>query len=194
LNITYTTLDDPLANGLTFAQGINNAGQVVGWYQDSGGNDHSFLYTNGSYITFDDPLATTGTFAQGINANGKIVGYYQNSGGTHGFLYTGGSFTPLDDPLAIEMDEEYEIAWIWEPIVQLGQAERYIEWVWEGKRNDQLPVGTWELTTQPHMPPRKHLYRIFVDGSLYRTFCKEVSDFPTLRKRLEEVVQAQRFT
>jgi hypothetical protein len=33
---TYTTLDDPLATGGTFAQGINNSGQIVGYYLADG--------------------------------------------------------------------------------------------------------------------------------------------------------------
>ena len=31
---TYTTLDDPLGVGSTYATGINNAGQIVGYFID----------------------------------------------------------------------------------------------------------------------------------------------------------------
>ena len=44
---TYTTLDDPLATGSTFAYGINSAGQVVGEYHNASG-DHGFLYSGGT--------------------------------------------------------------------------------------------------------------------------------------------------
>src|SRR5438445_424812 len=63
---TYTTLDDPLAaNGFdnpfaasgTVAEGINAAGQIVGYYADSNDDYHGFLYNGGIYTTLDDPQA-----------------------------------------------------------------------------------------------------------------------------------------
>ena len=105
---SYTTLDDPAAGTGTFAQGtlaqgINNAGTVVGNYFDAAGVSHGFLYSGGSYTTLHDDPAAAGnvTFVQGINASGTVVGYYTDAGGTeHGFLYSGGSYTTLDDPAA----------------------------------------------------------------------------------------------
>jgi probable HAF family extracellular repeat protein len=96
----YTTLNGPLTNSLTHAQGINAAGQVVGWYANASGT-HGFLYnpSGGTYTTLDNPLATSGTFAYGINDTGQIVGSYQDSSGRyHGFLYTSGTYIALDDP------------------------------------------------------------------------------------------------
>src|SRR5262249_22932577 len=98
---TYTTLDDPLAVMGTFAQGINNSGQIVGSYVNNGG--HGFLLSGGTYITLDDPVATQSTSAQGINSAGQIVGYYGDSNFiSHGFLYnpTGGTYTTPNDPPA----------------------------------------------------------------------------------------------
>ena len=81
------------------ALGINDAGQIVGDYEDSTG-EHGFLYSGGTYTTLNDPLGTDGTFASGINDAGHIVGYYYDSSGTaHGFLYSDGTYTTLDDPL-----------------------------------------------------------------------------------------------
>ncbi len=40
---SYTTLDDPLGTGDTFAFGINNADQIVGYYVNATGS-HGFLY------------------------------------------------------------------------------------------------------------------------------------------------------
>jgi probable HAF family extracellular repeat protein len=51
----------------TEAFGINDAGQIVGQYQDATGT-HGFLLSGGISTTLDDPLATGGTFAQGISA------------------------------------------------------------------------------------------------------------------------------
>ena len=70
---------------LICATGINNSGQIVGYYDDSSGNSHGFLYSNGTWTTLDDPLATKGTEAVGINDSGQIVGNYADSSG-NGFL------------------------------------------------------------------------------------------------------------
>src|SRR5712691_1756464 len=111
----YATLDDPMASNLpmahnlsgTYAQSINAAGQVVGYYYDSNQIAHGFLYSGGTYTTLDDPLEVhfftlAGTFAQGINAAGQVVGvYYDSVLAPQGFLYSGGTYTTLSDPLAV---------------------------------------------------------------------------------------------
>jgi probable HAF family extracellular repeat protein len=101
---TYTTLGDLLATGGTIAQGINNAGQIVGYYSNASGT-HGFLLSGSKYTTLDDPNAgrgaNQGTVATGINNSGQIVGYYFDaSNGTHAFLLSGGVYTTIDDPLA----------------------------------------------------------------------------------------------
>ena len=48
----YTLLDFPRAN-LTEASGINDDGQVVGDYRDSGGRFHGFFWDAGLFLTFD---------------------------------------------------------------------------------------------------------------------------------------------
>jgi len=97
----YTTLDDPLQTDfMTQANGINNAGQIVGQYHNSSGY-HGFLYSAGTYTPIDDPLATISTVAYDINDAGEIVGFYA-SNATHGFLYdptkSVNPFTTLDFP------------------------------------------------------------------------------------------------
>jgi probable HAF family extracellular repeat protein len=101
---TYTTLDDPLAGASasgqgTLTQGINDAGQIVGYYLDSNGNRHGFLYSGGAYTTLSDPLATNVTIASGINDLGQVVGYYGDNTAFHGFLYSNGTYTTVDNPL-----------------------------------------------------------------------------------------------
>ena len=102
-NGTWTTLTYSGASG-TFAYGINAAGEVVGFYYDSSGDSHGFLYNTGTYTPLNDPSAgggADGTIATGINDSGQIVGYYlDGSGVEHGFLYSGGTYTTIDDPSA----------------------------------------------------------------------------------------------
>lgn len=86
------TLDNPLAKGETTAQGINDAGQIVGRYFD-GNNLYGFVDNSGAFTTLSDPLGADGTSAFGINDAGTIVGYYaEDSPGTfnyvHGFIAT----------------------------------------------------------------------------------------------------------
>src|SRR6516164_10076428 len=100
---TFTTLDDPSATQLaggTHSQGINDAGQIVGVYDNPGlpgfFTPHGFLLSGGIYTTLDDPLATFGTQAFGINDAGQIVGTYFIGTTPHGFLYSGGTYTTID--------------------------------------------------------------------------------------------------
>src|SRR5689334_16397319 len=52
---TFRTLDIPGASS-TIAAGINNTGQIVGWFDDSKGQ-HGFLHVGGTFSTIDVPGA-----------------------------------------------------------------------------------------------------------------------------------------
>jgi probable HAF family extracellular repeat protein len=65
----YTTVDPPDSSSGTSANGINNAGQIVGWYTDAAGHGHGYLLDQGSYTTLDVPGPPSA-----INASGQIVG------------------------------------------------------------------------------------------------------------------------
>ena len=88
---------------ITYAMGLNDSGQVVGFYEPT--NTFvlaGFLYSNGNYTTINDPLGTTATIADAINNHGQIVGIYTDSNNTpHGFLLSGGVYTTIDDPLGV---------------------------------------------------------------------------------------------
>jgi probable HAF family extracellular repeat protein len=98
--------------GNTYANGINDKGQIVGWYQEgSGGNSVSgFLCSNGVYTTVNVPSATD-TRALDINNHGEIVGYFHevvnNQGEDHGFIFSHGVLSILDDPLAYQGGSTY---------------------------------------------------------------------------------------
>jgi len=90
---TFTPIDFPGATR-TFANGINNAGQIVGQYNDASNTPHGFLLdVDGSYTTLDVPGAIRSTSAGGINDAGQIVGNYRDAdaaGTYHGFVATSG--------------------------------------------------------------------------------------------------------
>ena len=78
-----------MRRAMTEAYGINNAGQIVGSYENRYLVSQGFIDTNGTFTTVEDPLGTEGSWADGINSNGDIVGYYEDSSGNdHGFLAT----------------------------------------------------------------------------------------------------------
>ena len=85
-----TTFDDPDHAQQTFANGINDAGQIVGYFLDpSFGEFHGFLKESAIFTTIDVPGTPFGrTFAYGINDAGQIVGKFGDTTGTHGFLAT----------------------------------------------------------------------------------------------------------
>jgi uncharacterized membrane protein len=84
------------------AHGINDSGQIVGFYNDGPQNHYyGYLLSGGSYTTLDRP-GYVATVAYGINASGQIVGYclleMGGLGQEHGFLLSGGNYTTIDFP------------------------------------------------------------------------------------------------
>src|SRR6266704_6826511 len=72
--LTFTSIDVPGA-GFVGAEGINTAGDIVGYYaKTNNGPFHSFLLSGGNFMFFDYPGGRS-TVATGINDSGLIVGY-----------------------------------------------------------------------------------------------------------------------
>lgn len=89
---TFTSIHVPDFPFITFAEGINNFGTIVGFAGDLG-----FVYTGGTFT----PLRLPRTFwlqASDVNDSDAIVGSYLDEFGLHGFLYTGGVYSALDVP------------------------------------------------------------------------------------------------
>jgi probable HAF family extracellular repeat protein len=86
----------------TQAQGINDKGQIVGTYLDTGGNQHGFLRTSGKYTTLDVP-GDTASDAWAINNKGLITIFAANTSGSYdSFLFNGKSYTEIDVPGATQ--------------------------------------------------------------------------------------------
>jgi probable HAF family extracellular repeat protein len=97
----YTSFDYPGATSTT-PQGINSAGDVVGFYVDTKNATHGFLLSSGTFTSIDYPGAIA-TQARAINANGDIVGTHVDAaglpgGGLRGFLLEGKEFTEIMYP------------------------------------------------------------------------------------------------
>ena len=88
----------------TSARGINDSGDVVGWYIDSatvGQLFHGYLFHAGAYQRIEFP-GSTETRAWGINNAGTIVGFYVMAGVIHQYTYANGMYTSFDLPDAYD--------------------------------------------------------------------------------------------
>jgi probable HAF family extracellular repeat protein len=77
----------------TYAQGINERGDIVGTYVDARG-EHGFLYVDARFTTFDAKGAT-GTRFYDISGNGVIAGSYNIGDKWQPAVWIDGVFTPL---------------------------------------------------------------------------------------------------
>ena len=79
------------------ATGVNDNGEVVGFYQYDTMGDFSAFTDIGGTITPFQAFGSASTQALGLNDLGEIVGDYIDAGGVmHGFLDNAGMFTTLD--------------------------------------------------------------------------------------------------
>jgi len=78
--------------------GMNDWGWIVGWYQDSNGNDHGFLLQGKKYTVLDVPGALE-TYAYGINNQGDITLTWADSKYLYeGALYNGKTYQVINVP------------------------------------------------------------------------------------------------
>jgi probable HAF family extracellular repeat protein len=70
---------------------INDAGQIAGYFSDTSGNSHAYLYSNGTTVDLGN-LGYQYAQAYGINASGQVTGYsYRAPGiGPDAFLWSNG--------------------------------------------------------------------------------------------------------
>jgi uncharacterized membrane protein len=112
----YTMITVPGAV-YTYAEGINKAGVIVGYYIDGNGNSHGYVDNGGSVTTVDYP-GYPNTYLDSINDSGLILGGYGSNTvigsttylWTHGFLYSQGNFSTFDVPFgAVQATEPYAL-------------------------------------------------------------------------------------
>ncbi len=85
-------------NSNSQAVGINNAGNIVGFYMPTATTSVGFLDVANAITTLD-PFSSTFTQALGINNSGEIVGFYTDASDVqHGYIDNGGVFTSFDPP------------------------------------------------------------------------------------------------
>jgi probable HAF family extracellular repeat protein len=96
---TFTVITIPGSPGGAQATGVNNSGNVCGFYIDAMGTNHGFLLIGSQLTTLDAPNSTF-TQALGLNNKGQVVGAFMDQeGNTHGFVWTSANgFRTIDDP------------------------------------------------------------------------------------------------
>lgn len=93
-NYTITDLGTLITGGMSYATGINNNGQVVGWSAefDTTTGTTAFVWDSANKM---QSLGTSGA-ATAINGAGQVVGYSKAADGSYqAFLYSGGMLQPL---------------------------------------------------------------------------------------------------
>ena len=71
------TTIDPFGSTFTQALGVNNLGEIVGFYTDAAGDQHGYIDKGGVFTSFDPP-GSASTTINGVNNLGEIVGFYTN--------------------------------------------------------------------------------------------------------------------
>jgi hypothetical protein len=93
----FTTISFPSSNG-TQAYGINDKGDVVGFYLDSSNAQHGFVKVGSKYTSID-VSGDSSTEAWGINNKGQMTVFaISTAGGYQSFIYNGKTFKQISDP------------------------------------------------------------------------------------------------
>jgi hypothetical protein len=103
VNGQFTSVVDPHTgtfNGVQTNQllGINDNGDAVGFYNDTNGNSHGYVYdiNTNSFQEIKLPFGGVVSFqVTGINDKGVICGFYSNGSITPGFVGNKGHFTSV---------------------------------------------------------------------------------------------------
>jgi hypothetical protein len=89
---TITPISDP--NGtVTYCYGINPAGTIVGYYENSNNTAVGFTYSGGTWTDFSLPNGAPGPLPLAISPSGLITGYYYQNSEPFGFVLKGKKVT-----------------------------------------------------------------------------------------------------
>jgi uncharacterized membrane protein len=98
----YQTVDYPGFVGETAPLGINNHGDVAGYYFDAYGAVHGYIRVNGYFSKVNYP-GSISTYCSSITEEGDLTGtYFDCLGFQHGFRRHGDTYTPIDEPDAVQ--------------------------------------------------------------------------------------------
>jgi probable HAF family extracellular repeat protein len=83
----------------TYAYGINDQGQIVGYASSSDGSTHAFLFDGSSMIDLGTVVDSSYSQARSINDDGKVVGFYYQADNSvyNAFLYSNGTLGKISE-------------------------------------------------------------------------------------------------
>ena len=84
---------DPFSSTFTQALGVNDLGEIVGFYFGADGLQHGYIDNGGVFTSFD-PAGSVSTTINGINDKGDFVGFYTTASDT----VVGFVGTPVPEP------------------------------------------------------------------------------------------------
>ena len=111
---TITTID-PFGSTFTQALGVNDLGEIVGFYTDATAIQHGYIDNGGVFTSFDPP-GSVSTTINGLNDKGDIVGFYTSASADAVIGFVG---TPVPEPSTWAM----MLAWlrgVWFPRLSQG--------------------------------------------------------------------------
>ena len=109
VNYNFITIG-PESSPYAVADGINNAGLVTGYYQDTNSVFHGFVWRNGEFKTVNYPGAAY-TLLYGVNDRDVANGYYNDGTADHVVTYAvrSGAWGKLPDIPGYPLNEGYGI-------------------------------------------------------------------------------------
>jgi probable HAF family extracellular repeat protein len=135
------------------AGGINNAGLVAGYYEDTNSVYHGFVWHDGEFKTVDYPGAAF-TILGGVNDHGVVFGYYNDGTADHVVTYDArsGAWGKLPDIPGYPLNEGYGINDAGFAVGMAFSSTAAVAWEWDPFRRaySYLAVpGAAEYSTSP---------------------------------------------
>lgn len=97
----FTTIDYPGFATFTGPIGINDKGDLSGFFNDQSGAMHGYVWKNGKFTQIDFP-GSASTWVDAMTKKGELAGtYFDTSGIQHGYIYKDGKFKALNHPDAV---------------------------------------------------------------------------------------------
>jgi hypothetical protein len=97
-NNILRTVSVPGALDLAIFTGLNERGDVVGFFQAGNGLIRTFVETDKALTVLPVPAGVVDMAGRGINGSGQITGSFDDATGLHGFLQSGPQFRRFDVP------------------------------------------------------------------------------------------------
>lgn len=135
----FTTINHPKALQ-TSPYGINNSGDIVGYFINLKSAIHGFLLVNGKFTNIDDPKSAYGTEPINLNNKGTIVGSYliDSSGNYRAFSYENGNFTDVGPTFCTMYNAAAGINDNGEIVGWCNSNGVVYGWLWDGKKYTKL--------------------------------------------------------